>query len=237
MVEKVFINEGKYRVSKLLEGFLYALGEVCHGLFGSRGEKAVYKAIGSFFLAYLKDNLGIEFQEKDPWKRYCRIVEVLTQLGFYSYVELDELDDGGYWILETGRYAGSIWDEQESCQRSFEPCPLYAVILHSLSEIGYTIVLDEVSSNEESDGFESWFHFERILPAAADVLQMAEKELRDALLPICPHCRKVKEDDGTWIDFESYLEERFEANVSRTVCPECAVQHYRKDTIQSLFVH
>jgi len=61
------------------------------------------------------------------------------------------------------------------------------------------------------------------------------KELRDALaevkklsglLPICSHCKKIRDDKGYWNRIESYLREHSSAEFSHSVCPECAKKYY-----------
>ena len=60
----------------------------------------MYSAIGNYFLNFLNQKLGIKIIEKDPWERYCRIIEVFTSYGFYSHVELKTLEENKYWMLE-----------------------------------------------------------------------------------------------------------------------------------------
>jgi hypothetical protein len=103
--------ESKNKLPDLIEGYLYGLGEVCHSLFGQKGEQAIYSAIGKYFLGYLKQKLKIEFTENNPWDRYCRIIDVFTSFGFYSRVELEQRSSNSYWMLESNQYAGNVWNE------------------------------------------------------------------------------------------------------------------------------
>ena len=189
----------KTQLPDLLEGYLFGLGEVCHQLFGSKGEVAMYSAIGNYFLNYLKQKLGIEFVDENPWERYCHIIKVFTSYGFYSHVELDEIVPKSYWMLETNQYAGSVWEEQGAWERGTPPCPLWSIILHSLSEIDQTIVLDSVSYNKKCNGYESKFHFEKIIIDNNDVIESARIIIRDSLIPICSHCKSIRDDQGDWI--------------------------------------
>jgi len=56
------------------------------------------------------------------------------------------------------------------------------------------------------------------------------KELKDALvtvknlqglLPICAHCKKIRDDEGYWKQVETYIEEHSEAKFTHGICPEC----------------
>jgi phosphoserine phosphatase RsbU/P len=57
------------------------------------------------------------------------------------------------------------------------------------------------------------------------------KELQDALasvkqlrglLPICSYCKRIRADDQYWIQVESYIAERSNAQFSHGICPPCA---------------
>lgn len=57
------------------------------------------------------------------------------------------------------------------------------------------------------------------------------QELREALdnvqylrglIPICGHCKKIRDDSGYWTQVESYIELRSKAEFTHGVCPECA---------------
>lgn len=60
-------------------------------------------------------------------------------------------------------------------------------------------------------------------------------ELREALekvktlsglLPICAHCKKIRDDKGYWNQVEGYLSTHSELQFSHGICPECAKKHY-----------
>ncbi len=73
-------------------------------------------------------------------------------------------------------------------------------------------------------------------------LKEAERDLRDTnlrlektikekitlrgLLPICAHCKKIRDDKGYWTHLESYIETHSEADFSHSICPECAKIYY-----------
>ena len=66
-------------------------------------------------------------------------------------------------------------------------------------------------------------------------LQEERNKLQDALnkvktlsglLPICSHCKKIRDDKGYWNQIEDYLRDHSEANFSHGICPECAKKLY-----------
>lgn len=46
------------------------------------------------------------------------------------------------------------------------------------------------------------------------------------LLPICAHCKKIRDDKGYWNQVESHLSAHSELQFSHGICPECARKHY-----------
>lgn len=51
------------------------------------------------------------------------------------------------------------------------------------------------------------------------------KTLR-GILPICASCKNIRGGDGSWQQFESYVEGHSEAEFSHDVCPNCAKKLY-----------
>jgi len=48
------------------------------------------------------------------------------------------------------------------------------------------------------------------------------------LLPICSHCKKIRNDDGYWQGVEKYITARSDAQFSHSICPDCMREHYPK---------
>ncbi len=46
------------------------------------------------------------------------------------------------------------------------------------------------------------------------------------LLPICASCKKIRDDEGYWIQIESYIKEHSEVEFSHSLCPECVQKLY-----------
>jgi PAS domain S-box-containing protein len=51
-------------------------------------------------------------------------------------------------------------------------------------------------------------------------------KLLSGLLPICAHCKKIRDDKGYWNQIEAYLHEHSEAEFSHSICPECMKKLY-----------
>ncbi|WDP91584.1 MAG: response regulator [Desulfobacter sp.] len=52
------------------------------------------------------------------------------------------------------------------------------------------------------------------------------KTLR-GLLPICAHCKKIRDDGGFWEDVDAYIETHSKVIFSHGICPECAKGLYK----------
>lgn len=47
-----------------------------------------------------------------------------------------------------------------------------------------------------------------------------ERALR-GILPVCPSCRRVREQDGRWTDLDTFVRASANAAISRERCPDC----------------
>lgn len=66
--------------------------------------------------------------------------------------------------------------------------------------------------------------------AAHDRLQhlLAEVKTLSGMMPICSHCKKVRDDKGYWNQIEAYLNERTDAEFTHGICPDCAKDVFPK---------
>lgn len=59
-------------------------------------------------------------------------------------------------------------------------------------------------------------------------LQRALDEIRvlQGILPICMHCKRIRDDDGSWQQLEAYISARSDAMFSHGLCNACLDEHY-----------
>ena len=64
--------------------------------------------------------------------------------------------------------------------------------------------------------------------ALIDQLQSALSEVKElrGFIPICAHCKKIRDDGGHWHGLEHYLCRHSAARFSHGVCPTCLDKHY-----------
>ena len=51
------------------------------------------------------------------------------------------------------------------------------------------------------------------------------KTLR-GVLPICSHCKDIRNDAGQWDQLEEYIREHSDAEFTHGICPECKEKYY-----------
>ena len=49
----------------------------------------------------------------------------------------------------------------------------------------------------------------------------------EGLLPICSHCKKIRDENDEWQRLERYITQRSSAQFTHGICPECRATHYR----------
>ncbi|MCG8617729.1 MAG: GAF domain-containing protein [Desulfobacterales bacterium] len=61
-----------------------------------------------------------------------------------------------------------------------------------------------------------------------DELQKALANVKTlkGLIPICSHCKKIRDDQGYWNQLEDYLDQHSDAKLSHGICRDCARKHY-----------
>lgn len=48
----------------------------------------------------------------------------------------------------------------------------------------------------------------------------------EGLLPICGHCKKIRDENNQWHVLEVYIKDHSAADFSHGICPECLAKHY-----------
>lgn len=56
---------------------------------------------------------------------------------------------------------------------------------------------------------------------------LGEIKTLNGLIPICCHCKKIRNDEGYWQQVEVYVRDHTHADFSHGICPECAKALYQ----------
>ncbi|MBF0304011.1 MAG: hypothetical protein HQK73_13305 [Desulfamplus sp.] len=69
---------------------------------------------------------------------------------------------------------------------------------------------------------------ERELRKEKENLEHALTEIKtlSGLLPICMHCKSIRDDGGYWQQMEEYIQAHSEAQFSHSICKSCAKKYY-----------
>lgn len=75
---------------------------------------------------------------------------------------------------------------------------------------------------------------EKLLKRKIDELEKALSHIKslEGILPICSNCKKIRLEGGdpkkqdSWVQIESYISEKTEAQFSHSICPECMKKLY-----------
>jgi hypothetical protein len=55
---------------------------------------------------------------------------------------------------------------------------------------------------------------------------LAKVKTLGEIIPICMHCRKIRDDAGYWGLLEQFIRDRTETAFSHGICPDCLAKHY-----------
>ena len=66
------------------------------------------------------------------------------------------------------------------------------------------------------------------LQGKVDELEQALAEVHElrSLLPICMHCKSVRDDDNTWHQIEAYIAKNYDTSFTHSLCDDCRYTHY-----------
>ncbi len=154
-------------------------------------------------------------------------------------------------VLMAKHYCESVVTNNQKLQVSFAPKDLswknapeidYGMVAYlgypicwSSGHMFGTICAIDNKENEFGSTYESVLNeFKELIEAHLSLIEKNE-ELKAALsevktlrgmLPICMHCKKIRDDQGYWNQLENYIQKHSDAEFSHSVCKECAKKYY-----------
>ena len=124
-------------------------------------------------------------------------------------------------MIETAMRNGSHFFEWTHCHSDGTPFP--AEVLLTRMEQGDQVLLQAtVRDITERKRIEE--EREKLIRELQNAL--AEVKTLSGLLPICAHCKNVRDDKGYWNKIESYIHQHSGTQFSHGICPECAKKFY-----------
>jgi PAS domain S-box-containing protein len=135
-------------------------------------------------------------------------INMLTQDQVYEEMERARSEKRSHFIFKHCLSNGEVRDvEVFSGPINFRGKKLLCSIVHDIT--------DRVIAETER---------EKLIKELQDALKEI-KTLR-GIIPICSHCKKVRNDTGAWDRLDEYIAKKSNAEFSHGICPECAKQLY-----------
>jgi len=110
----------------------------------------------------------------------------------------------------------------------------FPILLPEGEIFGTLCVLDQKENTFSGNYRKLMLQFKDLIEAHLQLL-FTSASLQDALvqvktlqgmLPICAHCKKIRDDQGYWQQLEAYISQHSGAKFSHGVCPDCLKEHY-----------
>ncbi|MDD5564653.1 MAG: hypothetical protein PHQ91_13150 [Thermoanaerobaculaceae bacterium] len=119
------------------------------------------------------------------------------------------------WVL--GRAGFTLWTESPMQYAFFTA----TAVLH----LGITVTFVLLTADRAVAGLS---RARAELVARVDQLQLALGEVRtlEGLLPICAACKRIRDENGDWIQMEVFVRDRTRADFSHGLCPSCLPKYF-----------
>ncbi len=103
----------------------------------------------------------------------------------------------------------------------------------SITRVAHELVFDPkpVSVIDTTDALIQFFVLV-LLAALTSLLGRQSRQLRqrvqalEGLLPICSHCKSIRDGQGNWVPVERFIASRSQAQFSHGLCPTCTKQYF-----------
>ncbi len=126
------------------------------------------------------------------------------------------------------------WANAPEIEHSLVSYMGYPILLPDGSIFG-TICLHDSKPNEYSNDIDQLIRSFRKIVESHFALARQTKELKDkideiqllkGIIPICSHCKSIRNDEGYWQEIEKFVKKHPDADFSHGLCPECAKKFY-----------
>ncbi len=99
----------------------------------------------------------------------------------------------------------------------------------SKAGVDKVVVWSNISDAVPLPGWTSW----KIGLDLTELESMRDQmKILQGLIPICAHCKKIRNDQGFWTQLEAYLAEHSEADFTHGICPDCMAQFFEEHDIE-----
>ena len=142
------------------------------------------------------------------------------------------------WIIGTGIYLEDVQHEVDAMSRKLVASALVILLLVAMVawyQIHQALNGLKLRRRAEAELREYKDQLEIKVEERTHELSMANAALQETLyeidtlkgtIPICMHCKKIRDDQGAWNQLEKYISEHSEAQFSHGVCEKCMEKYY-----------
>lgn len=156
---EILFKARKYKESlgedKLLHSLLYGLSKTLEEEIKPGMGYSALSRIGTHMIQYLRKYGFRLIKSNDPYKRIVHLCRFYTDEGMVRRIYLKE-DNNRIKLKAHGLFGSSVFADLhlEKGLKHIRPCPLFAMILSQLSEIGYIPKIIKLDYEKEKDLWE-----------------------------------------------------------------------------------
>lgn len=232
---------------RLYEATLVAFGKVL-AKYNLLAQGAILKEVGKEIIVYLKSQ-GLEYEETGELNDIKNLTESFVKNGFADKLDVEPADKGSKYTwhnlygIEAYKALYSIVDNP------FLSCPLNLCLYYVADQHQKEFIIHDKMFDMESKTVVSQYEMVdkqtsavqdtdplvieniRLYELAKERAEKLEKALNElkilrGIIPICSHCKKIRNDGGYWEQVESYISQHTEAEFTHGICPDCARSLY-----------
>ncbi len=117
------------------------------------------------------------------------------------------------------------------------PFALICAVGLSLTRLSHQFAFDEKPYTADEVGAALIRFFVLLLLAAlTHIIGKQTRQLRlrvrmlEGILPICSHCKSIRDKNNNWVQLEGYITAHSEAQFSHSLCPKCFKDYYGQES-------
>ena len=199
------------KLKKIYYGLPVTIIPVFMVLYFVKDDIVLRNLVLSIFIALFSTIISVEFyisRTKENTNLYMVAASLFFVYGFFAFIR------ASLWLLDP---QGTLFIAGIKHQ-------LYFLVI-TVFEVGVGITW--VMMNNQ--------RLEAELMASRDNLRETVSKLEEAMseiktlsgiIPICMHCKEIRDDQGYWNQIEKFICEHSEAEFSHSICPDCAKKYY-----------
>jgi hypothetical protein len=234
----------------LYEALLYSFGKIL-AKYNTFAREVILRDMGKEIIDYL-DGHGFQLNKTGTVDDVNRLLELFIDNGFAT-VERRPAEQGEVFLWRNLYGIKAYAALQEIVENPFLSCPLNASMHYLADKHGKSLKVYKQSFNLADNTAETheeiadkksaaYSPFKESVVESARMYELAERRAQKlekmlsevkklhGLIPICAYCKKIRDDEGSWNQLESYIRDRSETEFSHLICPDCyerAIEDYK----------